>query len=203
MAGARRRRLGAEIGRALGDDSGVTVLPPSLLAEGATFSDHRRPRRRHPCAVRAAGAIADHFDAASGYGLFDAGRKLTAAAAEMGVAPRAVPADPQCPARRGGRSGQSRARGVVGFGPHAGTGASRNLGRHRRCRRIGARGAGRAVCGRRGLTPTTAKTRSFTAPVLAVSHGCKAVTCRRRPRRSSTKTAAIWSSGRPATSDRT
>ena len=80
--------LGAEIGHVLGDDSDVTVLPPSLLADDTDADGtHRRPCRSHPCALRT-GAVVGHFDAESGYGLFNAARKLAAAVTEMGVAPR-------------------------------------------------------------------------------------------------------------------
>ena len=47
-------KLGAEIGRVLGDDSRVTVLSPSVLAEDADDAAlTERPRRGHPRAVRA------------------------------------------------------------------------------------------------------------------------------------------------------
>ena len=80
--------LGDEIGRVLGDEYAATVEPTSLLADGAD-----------PTAITDALAGVTHvlyapqpsggqFDYEAGYELFNAARRLTAAIAEMGVAPR-------------------------------------------------------------------------------------------------------------------
>jgi phthiocerol/phenolphthiocerol synthesis type-I polyketide synthase B len=80
--------LGAELGHALHDDSDVTVLPCSLLAEGSDVHEITDALAGTTHVLYAPQPLADHFDAASGYGLFNAARKLTKAVTEMGVAPR-------------------------------------------------------------------------------------------------------------------
>ncbi len=80
--------LGAEIGHVLGDEFAATVEPLSLLADGAD-----------PTAITDALAGVTHvlyapevtggpFDFEAGYELFNAARRLSAAIADMGVAPR-------------------------------------------------------------------------------------------------------------------
>jgi phthiocerol/phenolphthiocerol synthesis type-I polyketide synthase B len=78
--------LGAEIDRALGDGSDVTVMPSSLLAEDVQAITDALAGATH--VLYAPQAHSDHFDAESGYGLFNGARKLAAAATELGVAPR-------------------------------------------------------------------------------------------------------------------
>jgi phthiocerol/phenolphthiocerol synthesis type-I polyketide synthase B len=78
--------LGAEIGHLLGDGSDITVMPSSLLAEDVQAITDALAGATH--VLYAPQAHSDHFDAESGYGLFNAARKLAAAATELGVAPR-------------------------------------------------------------------------------------------------------------------
>src|ERR1700761_887709 len=78
--------LGAEIDRALGDGSDVTVMPSSLLAEEVQAITDALAGAAH--VLYAPQAHSNQFDAESGYGLFNAGRKLAAVATELGVAPR-------------------------------------------------------------------------------------------------------------------
>jgi len=80
--------LGEQIGHVLGDDSDVTVLPSSLLAEDTDVEAITDALAGTTHVLYAPQALSDHFDAESGYGLFNAARKLTAAVTEMGVAPR-------------------------------------------------------------------------------------------------------------------
>jgi phthiocerol/phenolphthiocerol synthesis type-I polyketide synthase B len=80
--------LGAELGRVLGDESDVTVLPTSLLTEGSDVQPITDALAGATHVLYAPQPHSDHFDAASGYVLFNAARKLTAAVTEMGVAPR-------------------------------------------------------------------------------------------------------------------
>src|SRR6201996_3340392 len=79
--------LGAELGHVLGDDSDVTVLP-SLLAKDTGVEAITDALAGATHVLYAAETHSDYFDAESGYRLFNAGRKLAAAASEMGVAPR-------------------------------------------------------------------------------------------------------------------
>ena len=67
-------------------DSDVTVMPSSLLAEDVQAITDALAGATH--VLYAPQAHSDHFDAESGYGLFNAARKLAAAATELGVAPR-------------------------------------------------------------------------------------------------------------------
>jgi phthiocerol/phenolphthiocerol synthesis type-I polyketide synthase B len=78
--------LGAEIDRALGDGSDVTVMPSSLLAEEVQAITDALAGATH--VLYAPQAHSDHLDAESGYGFFNAARKLAAAATELGIAPR-------------------------------------------------------------------------------------------------------------------
>jgi phthiocerol/phenolphthiocerol synthesis type-I polyketide synthase B len=80
--------LGAEVGRVLGDDADVTVLPSSLLAEDTDATALTDALAGVTHVLYAPQVLSGHFDAESGYGLFNAARKLTAALTEMGMAPR-------------------------------------------------------------------------------------------------------------------
>jgi phthiocerol/phenolphthiocerol synthesis type-I polyketide synthase B len=80
--------LGTELGHVLGDGSDVTVLPASLLAEGSELETITDALAGATHVLYAPQALSDHFDAESGYALFNAARKLSAAATEMGVRPR-------------------------------------------------------------------------------------------------------------------
>ncbi len=80
--------LGAEIGRVLGDDSDVTVLPSSLLADDTDATALIDALAGVTHVLYAPELLSGHFDAESGYGLFNAARKLAAAVTAMGVAPR-------------------------------------------------------------------------------------------------------------------
>ncbi len=78
--------LGAEIGQVLGDDSDVTALPSSLLDQDVQAITDALAGATH--VLYAPQTHSDHFDAAAGYSVFNAARKLAAAATELGVAPR-------------------------------------------------------------------------------------------------------------------
>jgi phthiocerol/phenolphthiocerol synthesis type-I polyketide synthase B len=78
--------LGAEIGHALGSDSDVTVAPPSLLDEDVQAITDTLAGATH--VLYAPQPHSDQFDAQAGHALFNAGRKLAAAATELGVAPK-------------------------------------------------------------------------------------------------------------------
>ena len=80
--------LGAEVGRVLGDDSDVTVLPSSLLADDTDATALIDALAGVTHVLYAPELLSGHFDAESGYGLFNAARKLAAAVTAMGVAPR-------------------------------------------------------------------------------------------------------------------
>jgi phthiocerol/phenolphthiocerol synthesis type-I polyketide synthase B len=80
--------LGAEIGRVLDDKFAVTVAPLSLLAEGADATALSDALAGVTHVLYAPQATSGHFDAKLGYALFNAARRLTAAVADMGVAPR-------------------------------------------------------------------------------------------------------------------
>jgi phthiocerol/phenolphthiocerol synthesis type-I polyketide synthase B len=77
--------LGAEIGRLLGGGSSVTVVPPSALAEGAAGVRDALAGATH---VLYAPDVTGTLDPDLGYGLFDAARKLAAAAAERALPPK-------------------------------------------------------------------------------------------------------------------
>ena len=80
--------LGAEIGRVLGDEYAATAVPSSLLADDADPAELTDALAGVTHVLYAPQANSDPFGAASGYAFFNAARKLTAAIAEMGVAPR-------------------------------------------------------------------------------------------------------------------
>ncbi|MBV9580046.1 MAG: SDR family NAD(P)-dependent oxidoreductase, partial [Chloroflexi bacterium] len=80
--------LGAEIGHLLDDDFAVTVAPSSLLAEDADPAALTDALAGVTHVLFAPHVISSHFEAESGYGLFNAARRLAAAVTEMGVAPR-------------------------------------------------------------------------------------------------------------------
>ena len=75
--------LGAEIGRVLGDDSRVTVLPPSMLANDSDRAALADALAGVTHVLYAPQVSAGRLDAGSGYDLFDAARRLTAAVAAM------------------------------------------------------------------------------------------------------------------------
>ena len=77
--------LGAEIGRVLGDDSRVTVLPPSVLAEDADKAALADALAGVTHVLYAPEVSSGYFDAESGYGLFNAARRLTASVAAMAI----------------------------------------------------------------------------------------------------------------------
>jgi len=80
--------LGAEIGRVLDDEFAVTVEPSSLLADGADATAISDALAGATHVLYAPHVTASPLDAESGFALFNAARRLTAAVAEMGVAPR-------------------------------------------------------------------------------------------------------------------
>ncbi|MGH3561463.1 MAG: SDR family NAD(P)-dependent oxidoreductase, partial [Mycobacterium sp.] len=80
--------FGAEIGRAPGDASRVAVLPPSALAEDADQAALADALAAVTHVVYAPQVPSDRFDAESGYDLFNAARRLTAAMAAMALSPR-------------------------------------------------------------------------------------------------------------------
>ena len=80
--------LGAEIGRVLGDDSRVTVLPPSMLAEDADKAALADALAGVTHVLYAPQMSSGYFDAEPGYGLFNAARRLTASVAAMALPPR-------------------------------------------------------------------------------------------------------------------
>jgi phthiocerol/phenolphthiocerol synthesis type-I polyketide synthase B len=80
--------LGAEIGRVLGDEFAATAEPSSLLAEGADPAAITDALAGVTHVLYAPSVTAGQFDAEQGYALFNSARRLVAAVAEMGVAPR-------------------------------------------------------------------------------------------------------------------
>jgi phthiocerol/phenolphthiocerol synthesis type-I polyketide synthase B len=80
--------LGAEIGHVLGDEFAATAEPSSLLAEDADATAITDALAGVTHVLFAPQVAAGHFEAESGYALFNAARRLTAAVADMGVAPR-------------------------------------------------------------------------------------------------------------------
>jgi phthiocerol/phenolphthiocerol synthesis type-I polyketide synthase B len=80
--------LGAGIGRVLGDNSRVRVLPPSMLAQDADKAALADSLVGVTHVLYAPGASAGYLDAESGYGLFNAVRRLTAVVASMALPPR-------------------------------------------------------------------------------------------------------------------
>ena len=77
--------LGAELGRLLGGGSSVTVVPPSALAKGAAGVRDALAGATH---VLYAPDVTGTLDPDLGYGLFDAARKLAAAAADRALPPK-------------------------------------------------------------------------------------------------------------------
>ena len=80
--------LGLEIGRVLGDEFAAAEEPTSLLAEGADPSAITDALAGVTHVLYAPQVAGGQFDAEAGYEFFNAGRRLTAAIADMGVAPR-------------------------------------------------------------------------------------------------------------------
>ena len=80
--------LGAAMGAVLGADAGVTVLAPSVLAEGADQAVLAAALAGVSYVLYAPEVSSSYFDAESGYGLFNTARRLTAALAEMALPPR-------------------------------------------------------------------------------------------------------------------
>lgn len=80
--------LGTEIGRILGDDSRVTVLAPSALAEGADDAVITDALAGVTRVLYAPPILAGQFDANPGYALFNATRRLIAAVATRALPPR-------------------------------------------------------------------------------------------------------------------
>ncbi len=80
--------LGAAIGRVLGDDSRVTVLPPSMLAEDADKAALADALVRVTHVLYAPQMSSGYSDAEPGYGVFNAARRLTASVAAMALPPR-------------------------------------------------------------------------------------------------------------------
>ncbi|MDT5167660.1 MAG: phthiocerol/phenolphthiocerol synthesis type-I polyketide synthase, partial [Mycobacterium sp.] len=79
--------LGAEIGRLLGSDSSVAVLPPSGKADDAAVVADALEGVTH---VLYAPEVTGSFDRDLGYGLFEAARKLAAAAVDKALPPKLV-----------------------------------------------------------------------------------------------------------------
>jgi phthiocerol/phenolphthiocerol synthesis type-I polyketide synthase B len=77
--------VGAEIGRVLGDESRVTVLSPSVLAEDADGAALTDALAGVTHVLYAPEKSPGTFDADSGYGLFNAARRLTASMAAATV----------------------------------------------------------------------------------------------------------------------
>ena len=80
--------LGDEIGRALGDEFAAATEPTSLLAAGADPSAITDALAGVTHVLYAPQVSGGQFDFEAGYDLFNAARRLTAAIADMGVAPR-------------------------------------------------------------------------------------------------------------------
>ncbi|HEY0805274.1 MAG TPA: acyltransferase domain-containing protein, partial [Pseudonocardiaceae bacterium] len=80
--------LGPEIGRVLGDEFAAAPAPTSVLAEGADPTAITDALAGVTHVLYAPAVTGGQFDAEAGYEYFNAARRLTAAIAEMGVAPR-------------------------------------------------------------------------------------------------------------------
>jgi phthiocerol/phenolphthiocerol synthesis type-I polyketide synthase B len=80
--------LGSEIGRVLGDEFAAAVEPTSLLAEDTDPTAITDALAGVTHVLYAPEVAGGQFDAEAGYEYFNAARRLTAAIAEMGVAPR-------------------------------------------------------------------------------------------------------------------
>jgi phthiocerol/phenolphthiocerol synthesis type-I polyketide synthase B len=79
--------LGDEIGRVLDDEFAATVEPTALLADGADPTAITDALAGVTHVLYAPQVTGGQFDFEAGYDLFNAARRLTAAIAEMGVAP--------------------------------------------------------------------------------------------------------------------
>jgi phthiocerol/phenolphthiocerol synthesis type-I polyketide synthase B len=79
---------GAEIGRVLGDDSRVTILAPSALAQHADQAALCDALAGVSHVLYAPEGSSSGLDADSGYRLFNSARRLTAAMAAMALPPR-------------------------------------------------------------------------------------------------------------------
>ena len=142
--------LGAGIGRVLGDDSRVTVLPPSMLAEDADKAALADALAGVTHVLYAPQVSSGYLDAESGYGLFNAARRLTAAVASMALPPRLFLLTRNAqPVGDGDRANPVHAV-LWGLGRTLALEHPEIWGGDHRCRRIGARWAGREVCGGRG-----------------------------------------------------
>ena len=123
---------------------------PSVRNLGSTSSRRRRTRRT---AIRTALLDAlsgvdnvlyappvsgELLDVGAAYQVFHADTKAGRCDGREPFAAEVVHRDAQCSTRLRRRSSQPRACGAVGPGPHTGTGASRNLGRCHRSRRVDA-----------------------------------------------------------------
>jgi phthiocerol/phenolphthiocerol synthesis type-I polyketide synthase B len=80
--------LGDEIGRALGDEFAAETEPTALLAAGADPSAITDALAGVTHVLYAPQVTGGQFDFEAGYDLFNGARRLSAAIAEMGVAPR-------------------------------------------------------------------------------------------------------------------
>jgi acyl transferase domain-containing protein len=80
--------LGAEIVRVLGENSRVTVLAPSVLADNPDGTALLDALGGADSVLYAPDVPSTHFDAESGYWVFSTARKLTAALATMASPPR-------------------------------------------------------------------------------------------------------------------
>jgi phthiocerol/phenolphthiocerol synthesis type-I polyketide synthase B len=80
--------LGDEIGRVLGDEFAAATEPTSLLAAGADPSAITDALAGVTHVLYAPQVTGGQFDSEAGYDLFNSARRLSAAIAEMGVAPR-------------------------------------------------------------------------------------------------------------------
>ncbi|MFG1935381.1 SDR family NAD(P)-dependent oxidoreductase [Mycobacterium sp. NPDC048908] len=81
--------LGAEIGRVLGDDSRVTVLPPSMVAEDTDKTALANALAGVTHVLYAPQlSTSGYFDAELGYVVFNSARRLMAAVAAMSLPPR-------------------------------------------------------------------------------------------------------------------
>jgi len=80
--------LGAEIGSILGDDSRVTVLPPSMLADDTNSAALAEAVAGVTHVLYAPQVSSGHFDAQPGYDLFNSARRLGAAVAAIALPPR-------------------------------------------------------------------------------------------------------------------
>ena len=80
--------LGAKIARVLGEDSRITVMAPSMLTDDLDAAPLLDALGGASNVLYAPEASSAHFDAESGYNLFNAARRLTAALATIASPPR-------------------------------------------------------------------------------------------------------------------